>query len=198
MPSGDALCLPASVCTPSCANSGSMPGDTPEETAGSNAGAAAPVGDEKQGKEECGWCKWMKAGGCSEEFEVWLKCVDDVRESGREDVETCASVVYSGRKYGSRGCEPRVHLHPLHAIQSLQMGPLWECMAKNADYYAPQVEALKEGSSGQEGDNKDVAKPAGEAGASRDPDDVTAEEIEQYLESLDQEDRAKPPTKQSM
>jgi len=147
-----------------------IPGDTPEETAGSNAGAAAPVGDEKQGKEECGWCKWMKAGGCSEEFEVWLKCVDDVRESGREDVETCASV----------------------------MGPLWECMAKNADYYAPQVEALKEGSSGQEGDNKDVAKPAGEAGASRDPDDVTAEEIEQYLESLDQEDRAKPPTKQSM
>jgi len=25
---------------------------------------------ETESKEECGWCKWMKAGGCSKEFTV--------------------------------------------------------------------------------------------------------------------------------
>ena len=25
---------------------------------------------QKETKEECGWCKWMKAGGCSAEFTV--------------------------------------------------------------------------------------------------------------------------------
>ncbi|GFH19093.1 GCK domain-containing protein [Haematococcus lacustris] len=72
--------------------------------------------------EECSWCKWMKGGGCKKEFEagalrvrpVWLKCVDDVRDAGRDDVESCAGL----------------------------MGPLWDCMQHNSAYYSPQLDSL--------------------------------------------------------
>ncbi|KAF5830034.1 GCK domain-containing protein [Dunaliella salina] len=73
-------------------------------------------GQKEEDKEECSWCRWMKAGGCKSQFEVWLQCVDSVRDAGRDDVETCASV----------------------------MGPLWDCMARNQDYYAPQLDVIKE------------------------------------------------------
>lgn len=31
---------------------------------------AASAAEAQQPEEECGWCKWMKAGGCKEQFEV--------------------------------------------------------------------------------------------------------------------------------
>ncbi|GAX74155.1 hypothetical protein CEUSTIGMA_g1604.t1 [Chlamydomonas eustigma] len=89
--------------------------------------------EDNSGKEECGWCKWMKAGGCAAEFTAWLDCVDAVRDAGREDVETCASV----------------------------MSPLWACMEKHADYYAPQVGALR-ASKNDEGDNHSPETAASE------------------------------------
>lgn len=80
--------------------------------------AAQPnIGDEaNEDEEECPWCKWMKGGGCRSEFQVWLDCVDEVKAQGREDVEKCAEV----------------------------MGPLWECMERNRDYYGLQLDSLAE------------------------------------------------------
>ncbi|GFH07747.1 GCK domain-containing protein, partial [Haematococcus lacustris] len=46
--------------------------------------------------------------------QVWLKCVDDVRDAGRDDVESCAGL----------------------------MGPLWDCMQHNSAYYSPQLDSL--------------------------------------------------------
>lgn len=37
-----------------------------DNEAGAPDAAGQPAGE----KEECGWCKWMKAGGCKAEFEV--------------------------------------------------------------------------------------------------------------------------------
>mmetsp|Transcript_6613 Transcript_6613/g.11258 ORF Transcript_6613/g.11258 Transcript_6613/m.11258 type:complete len:142 (-) Transcript_6613:276-701(-) len=82
---------------------------------------SAQAEEEPEDPNECGWCKWMKAGGCKSEFEVWLKCVDDVRDAGRADVESCSAI----------------------------MAPLWDCMQKNADYYEPQMDALKGGEEGE-------------------------------------------------
>ncbi len=72
--------------------------------------------EEKEDEEECPWCKWMKGGGCRSDFQVWLDCVDEVKAQGREDVEKCAEV----------------------------MGPLWECMERNRDYYGLQLDSLAE------------------------------------------------------
>ncbi|GFH17368.1 GCK domain-containing protein, partial [Haematococcus lacustris] len=53
--------------------------------------------------------------GCNSTVElVWLKCVDDVRDAGRDDVESCAGL----------------------------MGPLWDCMQHNSAYYSPQLDSL--------------------------------------------------------
>mmetsp|Transcript_11849 Transcript_11849/g.21269 ORF Transcript_11849/g.21269 Transcript_11849/m.21269 type:complete len:116 (-) Transcript_11849:57-404(-) len=92
--------------------------------------------DEEKGeedKEECGWCKWMKAGGCRAEFQVWLDCVDELHKNDRDDVEACAGI----------------------------MGPLWECMEKNKDYYQPQLESIQERREGKaSAEKKDEDKSA--------------------------------------
>ena len=90
-----------------------------------------------------------------------------------------------------------------------QMGPLWECMQKNADYYAPQVEALASGRgpSPSSADGQEQAGAAVVTGhqtasvsvadgstssatsiATFDIDKATDEDIEAYLEQLDKED----------
>ena len=93
------------------------------------------------------------------------------------------------------------------------MGPLWECMQKNADYYTPQMDALQAGreSSGGEdggGNPSEEAKPqstapSGQHGSPQSPaaaaagpslpfdfDKITAEDIEAYLERLDKDESA--------
>ena len=85
-------------------------------------------------EEECGWCKWMKAGPCPEPFQVWLDCVDGLRAKGRDDVEVCANV----------------------------MAPLFECMSAHKEYYAPQLTSLAEKQ--EAGVDADGEKLAGTAG----------------------------------
>lgn len=45
-------------------------GATKEAAAGKEASTSSQVAVEEDDKEECGWCKWMKAGGCKAQFEV--------------------------------------------------------------------------------------------------------------------------------
>ncbi|CAK0780794.1 hypothetical protein CVIRNUC_005177 [Coccomyxa viridis] len=50
-------------------------------------------GDEKDPEEEddetCGFCIFMKAGGCKKEFTDWSKCVDTKRGDGHNFTEEC-------------------------------------------------------------------------------------------------------------
>lgn len=70
----------------------------------------AMFADEDDDDETCGFCIFMKAGGCKDEFKVtsgcedqidfeyvlrglvlqaWSKCVDDERQDGKDFTEEC-------------------------------------------------------------------------------------------------------------
>ncbi len=49
-----------------------------------DAADAAPADAEKP---ECGFCVFMKAGGCAEAFEAWSRCVDSAREAEKKGEE---------------------------------------------------------------------------------------------------------------
>ena len=38
---------------------------------------------------ECGFCRFMKAGPCGQEFEAWEKCIDQARDKEKDFVEMC-------------------------------------------------------------------------------------------------------------
>ena len=40
---------------------------------------------------ECGFCKFMKAGPCGEEFKAWEACIDRARDSKEDFVEVCGA-----------------------------------------------------------------------------------------------------------
>ena len=44
-------------------------------------------------EETCGFCIFMKGGGCKQEFEAWSKCVDTERQADNDFTETCKEVV---------------------------------------------------------------------------------------------------------
>ena len=84
-----------------------------------------------------------------------------------------------------------------------QMGPLWECMQKNVDYYAPQLSALEAGKrpAGSSSGEGTADPPTGESGGSAFPaaaaaagaeavdfDNLTDKDIEAYLERIDREE----------
>lgn len=55
---------------------------------------ADPVIEEVEEEEEtCGFCIFMKGGGCKEQFEAWSKCVDSEREADNDFTETCRDTV---------------------------------------------------------------------------------------------------------
>ncbi|KAJ1294389.1 hypothetical protein BS78_01G142800 [Paspalum vaginatum] len=68
-------------------------------------------GEEEQG--ECGFCLFMKGGGCEEEFVAWEKCVEDGEAAGGDVVERCQDTTLALRK----------------------------CMDAHADYYEPILRA---------------------------------------------------------
>ncbi|BDA43303.1 probable cytochrome c oxidase subunit 6B at C-terminar half [Coccomyxa sp. Obi] len=46
-------------------------------------------GDEDDDDETCGFCRFMKAGGCKKEFTAWSECVDTNRGEGHNFTEEC-------------------------------------------------------------------------------------------------------------
>ena len=80
--------------------------EEPSSAGGSEEAAAAEVGVEMEGEEgetkaeeedegECGFCVYMKAGGCKEEFVVWEQCV---QVAGEDMVERCAEATSNLKK----------------------------------------------------------------------------------------------------
>ncbi|KAM0933008.1 hypothetical protein DsansV1_C38g0234921 [Dioscorea sansibarensis] len=71
---------------------------------------------EKEAEEEeaeCGFCIFMKGGGCKESFIAWEKCVEDAEKAGEDVVEKCFQVTSLLKK----------------------------CMDEHADYYEPVLKA---------------------------------------------------------
>lgn len=67
--------------------------------------------DEDEEEETCGFCKYMKRGGCKESFVSWLECVEKEKEGDGDYVEKCVP----------------------------HMKELRECMLGNPDYYGPML-----------------------------------------------------------
>ncbi len=88
-----------------------------------------PEKDEEEEEEECGFCLFMKAGPCGNQFSAWEKCVEGAEASGINIVEKCVSVT---------------HL-------------LKDCMEMHPEYYGPVLQAEKamEEQAAAEGVNKE-------------------------------------------
>ncbi|XP_031478779.2 uncharacterized protein LOC116249705 [Nymphaea colorata] len=71
--------------------------------------------EEEEEQMECGFCLFMKGGGCKESFISWEKCIEEAEKSKEDVVEKCAEVT-------------RV---------------LRECMLRHSDYYEPLLSAEK-------------------------------------------------------
>jgi len=104
---------------------------------------------EEQG--ECGFCLFMKAGGCKDAFVAWEECVEAAQKEGADMVERCYEVTAN----------------------------LKTCMEAHADYYAPLLQAEQaineraeaaaaaaEGEPASDGEKKGEAVPQQDAPAS--------------------------------
>lgn len=76
-------------------------------------GAVEEGGEEEEG--ECGFCLFMKAGGCREEFIAWEKCVEEGDDKNEDIAEKCFEHTAILRK----------------------------CMEAHPDHYGPLLEAEK-------------------------------------------------------
>ncbi|KAL0909461.1 hypothetical protein M5K25_020333 [Dendrobium thyrsiflorum] len=71
---------------------------------------------EGEEQEECGFCLFMKGGGCKEPFIAWEKCVEEAEKTGDNVVNKCMEVTSLLKK----------------------------CMDEHADYYEPILRAERE------------------------------------------------------
>ncbi|CAL5399459.1 unnamed protein product [Camellia sinensis] len=73
--------------------------------------------EEEEGEEEgeCGFCLFMKGGGCRDNFIAWEKCIEEAEKKKEDIVDKCFEVT----------------------------GALKKCMEAHPDYYAPILRAEK-------------------------------------------------------
>ncbi|KAL3840562.1 hypothetical protein ACJIZ3_025153 [Penstemon smallii] len=100
--------------------------------------------EEEEEEGECGFCLFMKGGGCKDTFIEWEKCVEEGEKNKEDIVEKCFQATSALKK----------------------------CMEVHSDYYAPllqaekaaeeeavkQLEEEKAKSSGQEGGGEESGK----------------------------------------
>ncbi|XP_038893081.1 uncharacterized protein LOC120081968 [Benincasa hispida] len=70
---------------------------------------------EEEEEGECGFCLFMKGGGCKDSFIEWEKCIEEAEKNKEDIVEKCFEVT----------------------------GALKKCMEAHADYYEPILKAEK-------------------------------------------------------
>ncbi|CAN4124514.1 unnamed protein product [Withania somnifera] len=71
--------------------------------------------EEEEEEGECGFCLFMKGGGCKDSFIEWEKCIEEGEKNKEDIVEKCFEVTSTLRK----------------------------CMEAHSDYYAPILQAEK-------------------------------------------------------
>ncbi|XP_027347642.1 uncharacterized protein LOC113859024 isoform X2 [Abrus precatorius] len=91
--------------------------DIPADQAGSESPGAEAEAEEAEEEEEteCGFCLFMKGGGCRDAFIDWEKCVDEADTNKEDLLEKCAQVTAA----------------------------LKQCMDAHSDYYEPILRAEK-------------------------------------------------------
>ncbi|KAK9812567.1 hypothetical protein WJX73_009474 [Symbiochloris irregularis] len=55
----------------------------------SDTGSPSISAEDDEDEETCGFCIFMKGGGCKNEFTAWSSCVDSEREAGHDFTEEC-------------------------------------------------------------------------------------------------------------
>lgn len=74
-------------------------GNSPKESTPTNNDGSAPQRahskqeDDDEENETCGFCKFMKGGGCRDAFVAWSGCVDRERDAGGDFTEECKEAV---------------------------------------------------------------------------------------------------------
>lgn len=91
---------------------GDHPGEAPDLPVRNGEGGAEE-GDEEGEEGECGFCLFMKGGGCRDEFVAWEVCVQDAEEEEEDVVDKCFDATVALRK----------------------------CMEAHSDYYEPLLRA---------------------------------------------------------
>lgn len=112
-------------------------------------GVGGEDGEEEVG--ECGFCLFMKGGGCKEAFVEWEKCVEGAEKNEEDIVEKCFQVTQALKK----------------------------CMEAHSDYYAPILQAeksLEEEAVKQLEEEKEKEKLNSEGGSSQDSEKKEKEE----------------------
>ncbi|WKA09730.1 hypothetical protein VitviT2T_027350 [Vitis vinifera] len=71
--------------------------------------------EEEEEEGECGFCLFMKGGGCKESFIAWEKCIEEGENNKEDIVEKCFEVTAALKK----------------------------CMEAHSDYYEPVLRAEK-------------------------------------------------------
>ncbi|KAK7368379.1 hypothetical protein VNO80_10404 [Phaseolus coccineus] len=79
------------------------------------AGSESPQAEEEEEEGECGFCLFMKGGGCRDAFIGWEKCVQEAETNNDDLLEKCAHVTAA----------------------------LKQCMDAHSDYYEPILRAEK-------------------------------------------------------
>lgn len=103
----------------------------------------AAVNEEEEEEEgECGFCLFMKGGGCKDSFVAWEKCVEEAEVNNEDVVSKCAAVTVLLKK----------------------------CMDAHSEYYEPVLRAEKvaeeqlEKEAGTTIEKSGAASPSGETG----------------------------------
>lgn len=102
---------PHNVVEESSSAGGSREEAPPEAAAVEAVVETEPADGEEEG--ECGFCLYMKAGGCKEAFVSWEECVQAAEKDGSDMVDRCFQATTNLKK----------------------------CMDAHADYYAPVLQA---------------------------------------------------------
>uniref|UniRef100_A0A0D9WVM6 GCK domain-containing protein n=1 Tax=Leersia perrieri TaxID=77586 RepID=A0A0D9WVM6_9ORYZ len=133
------------MASPSPAPAPAVPHSEEEPAPPAAAAASAEetvIGEEEEEEEgECGFCLYMKGGGCRDAFVAWEECVEAAgKEEGADMVERCFEVTANLKK----------------------------CMDAHADYYAPVLraeEAVSDHADAAIAAAADQSKESGEAPA---------------------------------
>ncbi|XP_047319714.1 uncharacterized protein LOC124923787 [Impatiens glandulifera] len=90
--------------------------DKGEINAGDSVNEKEEAGEEEEEEEgECGFCLFMKGGGCKESFIGWENCIEEAEKKNEDIVEKCFEVTTALKK----------------------------CMEAHSDYYEPILHAEK-------------------------------------------------------
>ncbi|KAH7857780.1 hypothetical protein Vadar_016411 [Vaccinium darrowii] len=89
--------------------------DSPKSTEEDQDTTVNEEGEEEEEEGECGFCLFMKGGGCRDSFTDWEKCIEEAEKNNEDIVDKCADIT----------------------------GALKKCMEAHSDYYAPILRAEK-------------------------------------------------------